>query len=141
MPRTIPDKCRLLHGPYRPPRLNVGDRTDCLMRGTVVVTSWSDARISWPRCLPVQSKSHPSLLLDDELARAVRTESAAAVCFWWGVSHGVVERWRKLFDVDRVNNAGTHRLMQANAQAGAEAVKAKEWSDAERQVKRKLARK
>jgi hypothetical protein len=29
-------------------------------------------------------KGHPALLLDDELARAVRTEAKAAVGFWWG---------------------------------------------------------
>jgi hypothetical protein len=33
------------------------------------------------------------LLLDDELARAVRTEAAAAVCYHWGVTVGVV--WRR----------------------------------------------
>jgi hypothetical protein len=43
MPR-IPDKCRLLHGPYRPPRLQVGDCAFCHLRGTVVITSWTDAR-------------------------------------------------------------------------------------------------
>src|SRR5690349_21443994 len=112
MPRIL-DKHRLLHGPYRSPSLHVGARTECNLLGTVVITSWTDARISWPRCLPVRTKGHPSLLLDDELARAVRTESAAAVCYWWGVSHGVLERWRKFLDVDRVNNPGTHRLVQA----------------------------
>jgi hypothetical protein len=49
-------------------------------------------------------------LLDDELARAVRTESAEAVRYWWGVSEGVVHRWRKFLDVTRTNNPGTHRL-------------------------------
>jgi hypothetical protein len=141
MPRTIPDKCRLLHGPYRPPRLHVGARTDCLMRGTVVITSWTDARISWPRCLPLQTKGHPSLLLDDELARAVRTEAAAAIRFWWGISHRVVRRWRRLLDVTRTNNPGTHRLVQASAEAGAEAIRAKEWTEEERDAKRRLAKK
>jgi hypothetical protein len=78
MPRIL-YQCKLLHGPYRPPRLHVGARAECHLRGTVVITSWTDAKISWPRCLPVASKGHPSLLLDDELARAVRTEAAAAV--------------------------------------------------------------
>jgi hypothetical protein len=75
--RETLDKQRLLHGPYRPPALRVGDRTDCLMRGTVIITSWTDARISWPRCRRPVGNSHPSLLLDTELARAVRTEAAA----------------------------------------------------------------
>jgi hypothetical protein len=42
--------------------------------------------------------------------------------------------------VTRTNNPGTHRLVQANAQAGAEAVKAKDWTDAERDAKREAAR-
>jgi hypothetical protein len=78
MPR-IPYKYKLLHVPYRPPRLQVGARTDGNLRGIVVITSWTEAKISWLRCLLVASKGHPSLLLDDELARAVRTEAAAAV--------------------------------------------------------------
>jgi hypothetical protein len=79
MPRRVDDRLRLLHGPYQAPSLRVGDRATCLYRdGDVVITSCTDARISWPRCLPVGRKGHPSLLVDDELARAVRMESAAA---------------------------------------------------------------
>jgi hypothetical protein len=59
---------------------------------------------------------------------------------WWGVSPNVVKGWRKHLDVDRVNNPGTHRLVQANAEAGAEAIKAKEWTPAERQAKRDRAK-
>jgi hypothetical protein len=140
MPRTL-NKYLLLHGPYRPPRLHIGARTDCQLRGTVVITSWTDARISWPRCLPLQSKGHPSLLLDYELARAVRTESAAAVRYWWGVSHGVVERWRKVLEVTRTNNPRTHQLMLEACRAGAEGIKTKEWTDQERDAKRRLAKK
>jgi hypothetical protein len=137
MPRT-PNKCRVLHGPYHTPALGVGDRADCLMRGAVVVTSWTDARISWPRCKR-QGKSHPSLLLDDELARAIRTEAVEAVRYWWGVSQGVVNRWRRFLDVTRTNNPGTHRLRRASAQAGGDAARAKEWTEAERQAKRETA--
>jgi hypothetical protein len=75
----ILDKQRLLHGPYQAPALRVGDRTDCLLRGTVVITGWTAARISWPRCRRPVGNSHPSLLLEAELARADRTEAATAV--------------------------------------------------------------
>ena len=69
--RRTDDRTRLLHGPYHPPRLHVGERTTCLYRDCdVVVTSWTDAPISWPRCLPVGRKGHPSLLLNEALARA-----------------------------------------------------------------------
>ena len=86
MARTVDDRVRLLHGPYKAPRLRRGDRAFCLFRDCdVVVTGWTDARISWPRCRPVDvPRSHPSLLVDEELARAIRHESAAAVRFWWG---------------------------------------------------------
>ena len=63
------------------------------MRGTVVITSWTAARISWPRCQAVGVRGSSGILLDDELARAVRTEAAAAVCYHWGVIVGVV--WRR----------------------------------------------
>jgi hypothetical protein len=85
----------------------------------VVVTGWTDARISWPRCRPVDvPRTHPSLLVDDELARAVRQESADAVRFWWGVSVGVVWRWRKALGVTRTNNEGSRRRIRAAAEAG-----------------------
>jgi hypothetical protein len=122
MPRGgTDDRVRLLHGPYRPPRLRKGDRASCLFRDCdVVVTGWTDARISWPRCRPVDvARTHPSLLVDEELARAVRQESAAAVRFWWGVSVGVVWRWRRALGVTRTNNEGSRRRMQAAAEAGA----------------------
>ena len=86
-----------------------------------------------------RGRSHPSLLLENELARAVRTEAVEAVRYWWGVSHGVVHRWRRFLDLTRTNNPGTNRLQRANAQAGAEAVKAKDWTEAELQAKREIA--
>jgi hypothetical protein len=51
-------------------------------------------------------RSHPSLLVNEELARAVGCEAAAAVCFWWGVSAGVVWRWRKALGVGRIDSPG-----------------------------------
>jgi hypothetical protein len=45
------DRVRLLFGPYCPPPLKRGDRAFCLFRDCdVVVTSWTDARLPWPRC-------------------------------------------------------------------------------------------
>jgi hypothetical protein len=116
----VDDRVRLLHGPYRQPRLRKGDRATCLYKDCdVVVTGWTDARISWPRCRPVDvPRSHPSLLVDDELARAVRQESAAAVRHWWGVSVAVVWRWRRALGVTRTNNEGSRRI-RAAAEAGA----------------------
>ena len=45
------DRVKLLLGPYKAPSLRRGDRATCLLRDcTVVITSWSSARIPWPRC-------------------------------------------------------------------------------------------
>jgi hypothetical protein len=83
---TTPAKCKLIFGPYRPPRLHVGDRTECLLRGTVKITSWTAARISWPRCQAVGAKGGSGVFVDDELAGAVRNQAAAAaVCYLLGV--------------------------------------------------------
>ena len=42
-----PKKVKLLFAPYHPPPLRMGDRTVYLARDCdVVITSWSDARIS-----------------------------------------------------------------------------------------------
>ena len=84
MPRRTDDRVRLLHGPYEAPPLRVGDRATCLFADCdVVVTGWTDARISWPRCRPLDvRRSHPSLLVNEDLARAVRQESAAAQMYW-----------------------------------------------------------
>jgi hypothetical protein len=130
MPPT-PAKCQLIHGPYTAPALRRGDRATCHLRGVVKITSWTSAGIPWPRCKVVGQRGGSGVLLDDELARAVRQESAAAIRDWWGASENAVWRWRKVLGVDRVNNSATHRLVVAASQAGAEAMKAKEWTDAE----------
>jgi LPXTG-motif cell wall-anchored protein len=41
---------------------------------------------------PGRHRGGSGLLLDEELARAVRHESAAAVMYWWRASHGAVMR-------------------------------------------------
>src|SRR5262249_39086450 len=129
------DRVRLLFGPYQAPALKRGDRATCLFKDCdVVVTGWTDARISWPRCRPRHvPRSHPSLLVNEELARAIRHESAAAIRHWWGVGVGVVWRWRRAFGVGRTNNEGSARLMRAAAELGATAAAAREWTEEERQ--------
>ena len=68
-----PELTKLLFGPYYPPRLHVGDKATCLLRdGDVIITSWTAARIPWPRCRAIGKRGGGfGLLLDEELARAV----------------------------------------------------------------------
>jgi hypothetical protein len=130
---TNRERVKLLFGPYRAPLLKRGDRATCLFRDcTVVVTGWTDARIPWPRCRALGSTGGGSgLLVEEELARAVRHESAAAVMYWWRASATAVHNWRMALGVGRTDNEGTARLVLAAAEKGAKAIKAREWTDEE----------
>ena len=76
------DRFKLLHGPYQAPRLRMGDQATCLYRdATVIITGWTEGRIPWPRCRTVGAPGHAGFLVDQELARAVRTESEVAVMY------------------------------------------------------------
>jgi hypothetical protein len=51
------DRVALLHGPYRSPALHKEDRAVRLYRDCdVVITSWTDAPIAWPRCRSVEHR-------------------------------------------------------------------------------------
>jgi hypothetical protein len=71
----------VLRGTYTPPVLRPGDLVESLVRdGVLVVSSWSDAPISWPRgCPPVQSPGSPSLIVDEELDPGSGNEKAREV--------------------------------------------------------------
>jgi hypothetical protein len=113
---TDADHVKLLSGPYKPPRLPVGSRTECLYRDAeVVISGWSDAPIPWPLCSRRAGRhaGGKGLLVEVELARAVRQESAAAVQHWWGVSQSTVCKWRRAVGAGRKNNPGSQRLIRA----------------------------
>jgi hypothetical protein len=97
----------LLFGPYRPSRLRRGDRATCLYRdGTVIVTSLAETRLGpWPRCRLHSTGGGSGLLVNRELARAVRRESAVSVCHWWGMSRLAVWHWRRALGVPELNEA------------------------------------
>jgi len=98
----------LLHGPYQAPAVRIGERVFCQVRGTAVITNWSDAPIQWPRCRPLGARGGSGLFVNDELARAVRCESSLAIQLWWGVKAETVWRWRKAFGVGRLNEGSAH---------------------------------
>src|SRR5262245_41154551 len=119
---TDRERVKLLFGPYTPPKLKRDDRANCLVRDcTVVITSISAGRIPWPRprARDQRGGGGSGLLVEEELARAVRHESAAAVMYWWGVGVHAVWRWRKALGVGRMDSPGSRRLILAAAASGA----------------------
>jgi hypothetical protein len=53
---TDRERVKLLFGSYQAPPLKRGDRAVCPFRAcAVVITSWTDARIPWPRCRALDS--------------------------------------------------------------------------------------
>ncbi len=104
----------ILRGTYRIPALRRGDYVCCLVRDCpLIVTTWSDAPISWPCGKPPKRGGPPRLIVEEELARAIENESAAAICHWWGISMFTVVKWRKSLCVNRRNNEGTQILIHA----------------------------
>ena len=77
-------------------------------------------RIPWPRCrLPGGRGGGSGLLVDEELARAVRCESALAIRHWWGVAEGTVWRWRQALGVGRLNEGSARLRRRLNQEIGA----------------------
>ena len=96
MPRRVPETCKRWFGPYAPPPLAKGARTHGAYRDAlVVVSNWSDGRISWPRCRALGRRGGSGLLVEEELARAITHESAAALMYWFGVTCSTVWLWRR----------------------------------------------
>jgi transposase-like protein len=131
-----------LIGTYTPPVVRVGNRVTCLYRDTdCVVTSVSDAPVPWPRVQPTEHRGGSGLWVCAELVNAIRTESAASLKHHFGVSAGVVWRWRKAFGVGgRATTKGSKRAIRAAAKKGATAVKEKVWTDDELDAKAATAK-
>jgi hypothetical protein len=138
---TDADRCRLLHGPYRPPRLRKGGRAFCLYRDAdVVVTSWTDARIPWPRCRALHCRGGSGLLVTEELKRAILSESAAALQHWFGVGESAVWAWRRAFGVSKYGTDGSRRLNRAASERGARKTRGVPLSAGQVEVRRRNAR-
>lgn len=99
----------LLAGPYHVPEVRLGDYLDDEIYGRVEVGGWSNGRIPWPRR---KKTGKHSLILCGDLVRAVRTESALAVEYWFGVGATTIAKWRIALGVTAQNNTGTKSLYQ-----------------------------
>lgn len=108
----LPDDERfcLVGGPYLAPDVRPGDWLEDAERGSVQVGGYTQtARIPWPR---LKKTGRASLILCGDLIRAIQTESALAIGYWWGVSGFVIARWRKVLGIDQVGTEGSLRLYQ-----------------------------
>jgi hypothetical protein len=101
----------LLGGPYVPPKHEIGSVLRCKIRGRRTVAGLTDARIQWPFAYQDQGGGKRLIIVTPELARAIRTESTVALCYWFGVSRNLVSDWKKALDVPRVT-PGALKLMQ-----------------------------
>lgn len=82
----------LIAGPYKPPKVRVGQTVcdECL--GSVRVEGYVDAPIRWPATIH-QGQLTP--ILFGSLVCAIVEESEMAVAYHWGVSKYQIDRWKK----------------------------------------------
>lgn len=100
---------RLLQDTYSSPKVIEGDRLWCTIRKrNLKVCGWNKGRIPWPMGR-IGHGGKGAYIVTPELAHAVRTESEAAICYWWGVGITTVSKWRRALKVDQFND-GTRRL-------------------------------
>jgi hypothetical protein len=88
-------------------------RAVCLFHdGEVIIPGWTDARISWPRCTLAEGDGRPSILVEEELARALRHEASLAIQYWWGADVLRVRRWKKALGTGPRDPEGSRWLYQ-----------------------------
>ena len=104
-----------LLGSYSTPLFTYGSVVLCQWRGAVEITGLTNARIPWPvgKRRGERGKTH---VLYADLVTALKRESLAAVCYWWGVSDQTVTRWRRELGVGAMTE-GTMKLKSTSAKA------------------------
>src|SRR4051812_14020009 len=85
----MPPPCVTVLGTYRTPRFKSGNTVTCEVRGEVTVTGLANARTPWPVGKRRGSRGR-ALVVYSDLVEALKRESRAAICHWWGVSPATV---------------------------------------------------
>ena len=80
------------------------------------------------------------MIVNATLERAIRTESAESLRHFFGVTAGVVWRWRKAFGIPRAGTPGSADRIAESSAKGAAAMKSKEWTAEELDRKSKLSK-
>lgn len=104
----------LVGGPYKPPAVAIGETLRCEVKGDLKVSGFTDAPIPWPTGRATGGRGQSSLVVRDDLARAIETESVAAVRHHFGASPSVVRRWRRALGVSHITR-GTRALRATHA--------------------------
>ena len=99
-------------GPYRMPKVKLGQRVECEYAGTIRVVAISDAPVQWPLGVVW---GHRIPVLCGDLVRAVKQEAACDVAAAWGVGAGLVCKRRKALRVRRT--IGSHQRMSESIRA------------------------
>jgi hypothetical protein len=121
-----------LIGTYTPPAVRTGERVMCLYRDAdCVVTGWHPGRIPWPRVRALDSRGGSGLLVNEDLLRAIRTERADALKWWFGVGTKAVWNWRKAFGISHWGTPSSKAAHLATSRKGTAGIMAKEWTEAE----------
>jgi hypothetical protein len=101
------EQFRLVDGPYAPPLIAIGGWLKCELRGELQVGGYTNTLIPWA----VAVGHAQQRIVCGDLVRALKTESLAAVCFHFGISHSVVSEYRNRLGIERLT-PGSMRLFR-----------------------------
>ena len=103
------DRFKLHFGPYKTPRFRIGQTVLDQIRGEVRIVGITSGRIPWPIG---QTKRAKTLVMFRSLVKALRNESAAAICHWWGITGQTVSAWRNALGIAS-RTVGSRKLRSA----------------------------
>jgi hypothetical protein len=121
------ERFKLRFGPYRTPRFRYGSVVRCAMRGEVIIVGLTKGKIPWPLARKPGTGARGPVVYRD-LAKALRQESAVAICHWWGVTAQTVTRWRSALGIGP-HTQGSRALRSAySREPWAVVARMKAWS-------------